>query len=386
MKRILLSAIIAFSTLSVFADLAGDGFYRVRNAFTKRFAYLLDNRGSYSIATTSADVGALKLYSDAEKVISDPAAVFYINEAPHGNGYYNIGGQGTSIYDFIQIYLSIHMDKTQFDGENTYSIYASKSGLVKYIGDIWDYLEEDEGLASADAKGDFRRWCIHPINAETDDYFGVLPTVEAGEKHYAPFFAAFPFSAYSNGMKFYAISEIDSRGAAIIKEIEGSVPAATPLIIECSSDIPSDNRLNIGGNSDKVSGNLLKGVYFDNPSKVHFNRTPFDKESMRVLGVGKDGRLAFVKADYDYIPRNQAYLHLTDPEQYMVDEFTVMTAEQRDIEFAAVDVIPIEASVDVYTVDGRLVKACMSKADVNSLEKGIYILKSEGKSQKLILH
>ncbi len=126
---------IAFTALPTMAKLAGDGYYRVQAALTKRYAYLTDNKGSYNMATTSADVGALQLFMDPETVVSDPAAVFYIESAPQGNHYYNICGQGTSIYKFIELYLKIYEDKTPFDGETTYSIYASKSGLVKYIGD-----------------------------------------------------------------------------------------------------------------------------------------------------------------------------------------------------------------------------------------------------------
>lgn len=386
MKRLLLCAMIAFASMPLFAELNGDGFYRVRNAYTKRYAYLTDDKGSYNVATTSADVGALKLYLDTERVISDPAAIFYIQSAPQGNDYYDICGQGTSVYRFIQLYLTIYKDRTPFDGESSYSIYASHSGLVKYLGDYWNDFSDDEGYASVDAKGDYRRWYLNPLDASSDEYFGVKPTVEAQGKHYASIFADFPFSAHSDGLKFYTISEIDSRGAAIINEVNGTVPASTPVIIECGSSLPSGNRLNIGGSADAVGGNKLKGVYFDNSSKRHYNRTPFDKESMRVLGVGKDGRLAFVEGDYDFIPRNVAYLQLTDPEQYKVKEYPLMTSEQRDIEFAAVDVIPLDSYVDVYGIDGCLVKAGIPMTDVHSLGKGIYIVKSLGKSQKLIVH
>lgn len=106
---------------------------------------------------------------------------------------------------------------------------------------------------------------------------------------------------------------------------------------------------------------------------------------MRVLGVGKDGRPAFVKSDLEFIPRNQAYLQLTDPDQYQVDEFILMTADQRDIEFAAVEAIPVDSTVEVYSVDGRLLKSSVSKSDVKALGKGLYILKSGSKSEKLMV-
>lgn len=383
MKRFLLFAIVSFLTLPIVADINGEGYYRVRNAFTKRYAYLMDDKGSYSAVTTSADVAALELYADTKRVLSDPSTVFFID--PKGNDYYDICGQGTSIHSFLDLYVTILKDRSQYAGTTTYSIYASNSGLVKYLGDIWDDLYSDKGLASVDTKGDARKWNILPIDANEDEYFGVAPTVEAGDKKYAPLFAAFPFSAHSDGVKFYTICEIDSRGAAIVREVEGTVPAATPVIIECNSNDVSENRLNIGGSADIVIDNNLKGVFFDNPLTFHYNRLPFDKESMRVLGIGKDGRLSFVKADYDFVPRNMAYLQLTDPSHYDTEEFLVLTHEQRDIEFSAVETISSEDFVDVYSLDGRILKSGILKSDVPLFGKGLYILKGAEKTEKLIV-
>ncbi len=386
MNKLLLLSLSALISLPALAAIEGDGYYRVQNAYTKRYAYLMDDKGSYSVSTSTADVGALHLYYDKERVLSDPASVFYVEEAPQGNYYYDICGQGTSIHTFMDEYLSVYPDRTPYDGQPTYAIYASKSGVVKYLGDIWDHPGEDEGLASVDATGDATRWYFDPIEASSDQYFGVLPTVEAEGKYYAPMYASFPFSAYSEGVKFYTISEIDARGAAIINEVDGTVPGATPVVVECSSDLPTDNRLNVGGTAGKVGGNMLKGVYFDNPlNNKHYNRTAFDKETMRVLGVAQDGRVAFVRGNYEFIPRNQAYLQLTDPAQYATDEFILMTSEQRDAEFAAVAVLPVSASVDVYSLDGRLLKSGVAKSEVSSLGKGLYILKSGNSSEKMIV-
>ena len=386
MKKLLLYTLTALFALPAFAEITGNGYYRVQNASTKRYAYLTDNKGSYSISSSTADVGALQLYADPERVVSDPASVFFVEEAPQGNYFYDICGQGTSIHSFMNEYLSVYPYRKPYDGVTAYSIYATKSGVVKYLGDIWDDLKKDEGLASADASGDPSRWFFHPINADSDQYFGVATSIEAEGKYYAPMFAGFPFSAYSEGIKFYTISEVDSRGAAIIAEVEGSVPASTPVIIECSTSQPSSNRLNVGGKAEKISGNMLKGVYFDNPlTNRHYNRTPFDQETMRVLGVTAEGRPAFVRGDYEFIPRNQAYLQLTDPAQYGVDEFILMTSEEREAEFNAVSVIPASETVSVYSLDGRLVKAGVSKADVPSLGKGMYILRSGDSSEKMIV-
>ncbi|MDE6549418.1 MAG: T9SS type A sorting domain-containing protein [Muribaculaceae bacterium] len=387
MKKLLLYTLTALFALPALADINGNGYYRVQNAYTKRYAYLTDNKGSYDVYTSTADVGALQLFADPERVLSDPASVFFLELAPQGNSYYDIHGQGTSIHGFMNEYLSIMSFRQPYDGQTAYSVYASKSGMVKYLSDIEKNQKDEEGLASVDGSGDACKWYFHPIDGNTEQYFGVAPSVEAQGKFYAPMFAGFPFSAQSEGVKFYTINEIDHRGAAIINEVEGTIPASTPVIIECSTSQAASNRLNIGGSAEAVGNNLLKGVYFDNPlPNRHYNRTPFNKETMRVLGVGSDGRAAFVRGDYDFIPRNQAYLQLTDPVQYDVDEFILMTDEQRIEELDAVAVIPVTETVSVYSIEGRLVNAGISKADVPSLGKGMYILKSGQTSEKMIVH
>lgn len=382
MKRLLLYALLAAMAFPVLAELQGDGYYRVQNAYTKRYAYLLDNKGSYNEQASSADVGALELYLDKERILSDPSTVFYLAAASR-SGYYDICGQGTSIHAFMNEYLGVLPVKQLYDGKQAYYVYAAKSGISKYLGDRRAEADMDKGLASVDCKGDERKWFFDPLSADSDQYFGVLPTVNAQGVNYAPFFADFPISIHSEGMKIYAVIDIDTRGGAIIKETNGSVPSSTPVIIECVGTHPSENRLNIGGQAETINNNKLKGVYFDNASVSHHNRTPFDKETMRVLGVGRDGRLAFVKGDYDFIPRNQAYLQLTDPNQYGVEEFLVLTEEQRDKELSVVSVIPESTKVDVYGLDGRLIRAGVAKEDVQAFGRGLYILRSGNFAEKV---
>lgn len=385
MNKLLLYSLTALMATPAFAELPADGYYRVQSSYTKRFAFLLDNRGSINVGSTSVDVGALELYKETPVMYSDPASVFYIEHSPTGKYKYDICGQGTSVYTFLDQYLDIMETRKPYEGREAFLISGTDSGMTKYIGDVWTDLSYDTGKASSEAQGDYRNWYLNPISADSDQYFGVLPTVEAEGKYYRPMYAGFPFSAYSDGVRFLVVKEIDSRGAAIIEEVKGTLPKATPVIIECQSAQTSDNRLNVGGDAEPVavSGNLLKGVYFNINVCRHVNRVPFNKQTMRVLGV-KDGRAAFVEADYDYVPRNQAYLELTDPAQYGVKDFILMTAEQREVELS-VALLPESAVVDVYAPDGRLVKAGIAKEDVPQLGKGLYIVRGGDASEKLIV-
>lgn len=391
MNKLLLFATTALLASSALAELPSDGYYRVQNAYTKRFAYLLDDKGTIDDATI--DVRALQLYKESPELYSDPASVFYIQHATSNPNNYDIYAQGTSIHGFLNRYIQIVEVRTPYDGRDAYFLYGTDSGVAKYLGDIRSDMDDELGLASSEAKGDDRKWYFDAIDATSDMYFGVAPSLEADGKFYYPFFAGFPFSAYSDGLKFYTITDLDKRGGAIISEIKGTVPAGTPVIVECGSKEVSGNRLVIGGNADAGAGagNLLKGVYFNNPSFNHNNQTPFDKESMRLLGI-KDGKLAFVEGDIDFLPRNQAYLQLTDPDLYAVKDFLVITEEERetlpeipDDPGDVVGIIAASSVVDVYSLDGSLVKAGLYKSDVNALGKGLYILRSGSSTEKCIV-
>ncbi len=290
MKKFILFAMCALASQLAFADFTANGYYRVKNAYTQRYAYLLDNTGTVDYNSSSADVRAINLFLDPQTVLYDPSTVFYVEKAPSSSSQMNIAGQGTSVYDFLDMYVNYIKESKLYNGKQTYLLYSTISGVAKYLGDIRAEADKENGLASVDAKGDCRKWLFLPLSGETDEYFGVKPTVSAGSKHYEPYFASFPFSAKSSGMKFYAVTNIDHRGVAVYEEVTGTVPAGTPVIIECSATTPVDNKLNIGGSGNTVEGNLLKGVYFDNDDRAHYNRTPFDRNSMRVLGV-KDGKV-----------------------------------------------------------------------------------------------
>lgn len=389
MKKLLLSSAIALTAFSASADFTGSGYYRVQNAMTKRYAYLRDNRGTFDTQTGSADVSALKLFKNPEAVISDPSAVFYIDcVSGFGSAIMtcNIGGQGTSLYAFFGQYMNVMQGK-KVDGIQAYYAYATKAGFTKYLGDLRENPNKDEGNPSVDAVGDLRLWYIEPVTADSENsYFGVAPTVNAEGKHYEPFFADFPFEPSSSGMKVYMVGQVDTNNQiAIMKEVKGVVPAATPVIIECSDSQPAGNRLNIGGSASAVSNNLLKGVYFYNEEPYnHRNRTPYDRRTMRLL-TEKNGQLTYDQADLQWLPRNQAYLQLSNEAEYAVASYRLMTEDDYEEQYGAVEVIPVDASVDVYSVDGRLVKSGMIRSDVYGLGKGLYILRSGSQMEKLLV-
>ncbi len=281
------------------AQLPGNGYYRVQNDVTERYAFLTDNTGKINASATTADVRAIELWKGFDKACCDPATVLYF--ANSSGNQWNITAQGTNLHDIIGYYVNLREVSA-----GVYYAYGTTSGVTKYLGDA-DATDSERGEMSTEAKGNYRKWRITPIAADGSNYFGVKPTITAGDKYYQPFFADFPFSASSTGLKFYYISKVEY-GMAVMQEITGTVPAKTPVYIECSHALPTDNRLNLGGSASAINGNLLGGVYFKNESTSHRNVTPYDAATMRLLGNDADGNLAFVTANVQYLPANQSYL------------------------------------------------------------------------------
>ena len=316
MRKFLLFFALALCT-TLYAQI-GNGFYRVHNVGTKRYAYVYDNTGGINISTTSADMGAIQLWKDHNRTISDPASVIYIEN--QGGTVYNLKSQGTSVHEIIGYYVNI------YPKGDAYQLYASSGGLTKYLADDEEANVPDGQLGTI-SKGDYRKWIVTPIDTETN-YFGVCPNQIVGNKKYKAFFADFGFSFVNQGMKAYYISEI-YKHIAVIKEIKENIVAAnTPVIIECVSDAANGNKLNLhytGGVTP--TDNLLKGVYFNNERrpKSPAARTKYDGNTMRILGVTSEGKLGLVTSTEQYLAANESYLVVpTDSPA----ELTIMTEEE----------------------------------------------------------
>ena len=319
MKRFVVFLLTVSSALLSIAQLNGDGFYRVKNFGTGYYIWVCDNTGSINYAGTTADMGALQLWPELDNAISEPASALYMT---HKEGEkWDAQAQATGVYKMIRHYLQIKK-LGESGGQTLYQVYATESGMTIYLSDVGGWGGDYHSVGTT-GKGTVTRWVAEPINANTDSYFGVKPTLTVGDKYYAPFYADFAFSFASTGMKAYIVSAVDG-GIAVIKPIETEiVPASTPVIIECSSADKSNNRLNLlAGSYPAVANNKLAGVYFCNEfrEKSKDAITPFAATSMRVLHVKADGKLVFDTQTTDlhinwwgddgkrYLNANQSYL------------------------------------------------------------------------------
>lgn len=367
MKRFKLLLLTLICTLAAQAQLPADGYYRARSSIQKRYIRVLDNRGSVNVQTTDADLGALCTQRSWDKVVSDPGSVIYIKkiEAPNG---YDLQSQGTGSYEIIKYAV-----KAQDMGDGKYWCYASTSGFTKYLADeiIIDYLateeEKERGYLVTnvtDAQSEYRDWDLIPVDAESDNYFGLQPSIKVGNDYYQTFYASFPFTFASAGMSSWYISKVnEGRGEAIIEEVTGGVPAATPVIIKSTAQEAENNKLNVGADATgSAPNNQLKGVYFCNPGAGdHTNVKVFDPATMRVLGATADGKLAFVKnVDLQYIPSNTAYITVSASAPAV---FKVVTPGEAGIQSITAD----SKNGNIYDLQGR-------KVTDSQLSRGVYIM------------
>ncbi len=366
MKKSLLTALLAFTAISV--SLADDvplssGYYRVKNYKTNRFIYVYDNTGTINAAAGSADVGALELWKNPDKPVSDPASILYANyigDNGHGGYAYNVEGQGTSVYDIISYYVSVIRESGQL------KIYASVGGFTKYLDDEESNPNRDKGAMGFNREGDYRKWIEIPLDANSDNYFGLAPVISANGKYYQPFYASFPFNFASAGMKAFYVKEYNqAENIAVIAEISGDVPGAMPVIVECSSDQPTDNRFNLlRNNATPLADNQLKGVYFNNERRPRSEdaRTQNDPATMRVLTTDASGKLVFSTSDAEYMPANQSYLLVPAGSPEVV---TIMTEEEYNARTVLISAITL-SSTEATLTEGETMQLTATVTPANA--------------------
>lgn len=375
MKKLLFSFTLACAaTLSTSAQLNGDGFYRAKNTYTGRYMTVKDNHGNVNYASTSVDAAALETSLNWDKISCDPGSIMYIQK--QSNGEYNIMAQGTSTYEMIGYYVKITAGKDP----DSYRAWQTSKGMTVYLTDTRDENPEggftEEGFIYSDGKRTMD-WNLIPVSAETDNYIGIKPTVSVGNKYYGAFFNGFSFEPASDGMKVMYITKVDEKhGYAIYKEATGMVPQKSPVIVECSSDQPTNNRITPSiTEMAALNGNMMQGVYFNvwNIMTGHKNRTEYNQNSMRVIGTCANGRIGFVKsATLDYIPANSCYLPVS---ANCVDELVLVTEEEYTSGISEATTDGNKAVSDIYNMEG--VKVRSNATTTAGLPQGVYLFKGK---------
>ena len=378
-KRLFLLLLGCATMLGAQAQLNGAGYYRVKNVTSGRYMSLSDDHSrGVDFNSCTADCGAMQTSKIMDNIYSDPGSIFYLD---HIDGVsYNVVGQGTSLHDIINYYIYISPVGSY------YKIYQEQKGQRVTLSDL-DDVEEDESYVAT--TGGKTTWYITPLNT-TDNYIGVKPTISVGDKHYAAVFAGYPYTL-GTGMKAYYINKvIENEGVVIIKELTGTIPANTPVLIECSSTDISKNQITPVLNSDAVpSDNLAMGVYFclGDRWSAHYNSTKFDPSTMRVLSLNTYGNLAVSTSTQNLktvmieprgadgkhltvtaIPANSWYIPVSSSAP---SELKLVTAEQYATGIKDITVKPASL-YNVYTLEGVQIKK--NATSISDLHQGIYII------------
>lgn len=361
MKKLILLSLLLLSYSVSFAQLDGDGYYRVQNKGSERYVYVCDCTGSINYQSTTAEMGALQLWKDHDRTLSDPASVIYITKKGTNDSgdYYDMQSQGTGVHQIINYYVNVYQKSDGY-----FEVYAEG----KYLCDN-ETTSIDKGAMGTDRKGDYRKWQVSKIG-KGDEWFGITPVTIAGRK-FRPFYADFGFSLKGAGMKVWYIFKVDGI-AAVIKEFEGDVvPAKTPVLIECLSDNPADNKLDLVYSYASAPGdNILKGVFFNNQQRAKKSPNAITPctSSMRVLGEMADGRLGYITRTTGNLDANSSYL---DGCLNLPAQIPVMTEEEYIIASAPTTHLAVKQKV--YNLSGKYIGS-YSLEEAGSLPSGIYII------------
>jgi hypothetical protein len=336
--------------LPMLAQYSGEaGFYRIKNnGAAKRYISLVNDRiekrqKEVDPSTTWSQYVTVYALKTVKDPISDPGSVLYIS-GPTGD--LTLQAQGMNTKNLIGQY---HLNCAGLDEEKT--LFSEYKGVkVNMVDDKDEDVNKDSKILIITDKyknkyniGSYATWRIEKIDNDKQ-YFGVAPELQVGDKYYTTLFTSFAYELPA-GVKAYVVDAHAydcQEPVAELKEVTGTVPAATPVILECTSNKTEDNKLKPLANSPAaVAGNELKGLYFcfyltwknqeyDPADDDHDwgwyaevkNVVNYNANTMRVLGV-VNGQLALVPAKNaqlevtnkgKYLPANKAYFTIAESE------------------------------------------------------------------------
>ena len=406
MKRTLLTCLTACMVFPLFAQYSGEGFYRIKNrGGAGRYISVQNDKVSEeskkldlsSGTAQSVPIEALQLVKSRE---GNPGTILYVQGNATG---FTLEAQGMNTQELLEKMGQRDM-KLQMSSQN--ELFSSYQGMqVDLIDFCFDYpISKDSWCGVAGTSyirqlypedKQYALWDFKKIDNE-NEFFGIDPNegIEVGGKYYTTLFTSFAYQL-RDGMKAYYIDQhiydtnLVKEPIAELKEItDGKIPAATPVIIECSSDNVANNKTTLLDETlTPISGNELKGRVFcfitkESDDQSMKNALQFDQNTMRVLGV-VDGKLAFVAnnsaaLNKGYIPANKAYLPISSTFAASTANGIKLLLPSEYAVAASIKAVTSEepAKEGIYTLTGTKVKDTNS---TDNLPKGIYII--NGKKQ-----
>jgi len=403
MKKAILSIIMAAMVMPTMAQYDGPGYYRVKNkGAAKRYISIINNKVEQRAKEVELSAGyaqEISVWSLAtvKDPITDPGTVVWISGSSSDLALEAKGMQTKQLLGQYKLMI------------NGSSLMSEAKGTQVYLADSYE-KSDDNGVTRiitnkvAGEYGQYKSWEILKIDNK-EEYFAVEPELKVGDKYYTTLYASFPYEL-PEGVKAYYVDDHEyaksASPVAELKEIADNVPAATPVILECTSDKAADNILKPLEASDApaaVEDNELSGIYFcgymiykgsekewldeDWYLKEWRNVTEYNDETMRVLGTDKDGNLALMPATDSelvvtdlgkYLPANKAYFKINEKEADVTkggirllgkDDFKTATAIM-----SVTNGDQNAAKQGVFTLTGTRV----ANGSTKNLSKGIYIV------------
>lgn len=333
MTKNILLALALCSSLGAYAQLSGNGYYRIKNKATGKYATLASDEMSYqkvvdgiggsnlqgdtkftkykwliiptegipespskngAYPTVIAKMGCY-LENDIRQVEDgnlNPASVFYLEKS---GSQYNLKSEGTDLKTIttgtysatISVSFPGFYTNINSVGNDLYNIYipvsAKAATATVTVGDYYFYDNAGTFGVEKDASAkDSAQWYIEPATT-----FNVKPLTkvrDANRHYYTTLCVDFPFSIPASGstvLAAYTVTGKDANGNAVLNRLSGTVPGGTPVILECSSANEATNILNIettttpankscaNGNAVSSDGNYLQGRYFNAPAATY---------------------------------------------------------------------------------------------------------------------
>lgn len=361
-------ALAALCALPAVAQLNGTRYYRIRNAAqTSDYISLANDKFSYQTCVTAAGSATaahnnpapvlscasaylqtdIHMINDADCV--NPASVIYAEQRKYYNNQFNLIAQGTSLLtlttgryqgsilgaNFKDIYVNV----TDVGG-GLYTAHLVLETTGFSLGNR--YLMDDNGtLVISESNSDLSaKWYLEPL-----DHFNVQPEVELNGKWYTTLYVPFDFELSGQVQKAYIITNVTDQTLEYSEVASnGTVPACTPVILECGSPNAADCRLipkNVPTYTSPVStaqtapvatekflpsNNTLRGTYYCNTDgNITYQKSSgtgsinadhfTDTSGKYVIGKDANGKLGFITAtgnvEGNVMPANKAWLTST---------------------------------------------------------------------------
>ena len=331
--------------------------------------------------------------------------VYYEDRIHIGHTYYLIGGR-------VETDLATYQRHDKGPKKGEYISFANNNKFYTFIDENTGETAKPE-IEVANAAGNFAKWFLREVVTKKEaiedkalDYFAVEGAVlggnfeEDGKQHwYTTIYTDFPMDIIPNDdnetVKVWGIvgepevlNGYDFNGEAVAgyvkaKEITGTIPARTPVVIECVNSDRESNPLlpSFTPKSGPNGESFLKGIFFEEFFDVSDNEDdevftyhympleqgePYARKLVRVFNRSNNNTnnpMGFYKYKGKSIKPNKAFMTLNEDMAkaniFILDEETYDALGISEVATTTTE------NATIYDIQGRV---------VNNPTKGVYIV------------